>query len=97
VGEHCSGSGDDRKVVSRTTKYRLADKLNALDKLMRHLGMYRDELNANTGDFAEQLIAARTRLKKLRDARTEARSASAACPATGASVPGRTNLAARRP
>lgn len=58
----------DRKVV--THRLRMADKNAALDKLMRHLGLYRDAVDVNVrGDLAERLVKARERVKQLRDER----------------------------
>jgi len=59
------GSGDgERKVVVRTT-LKLADKVKALDQLMRHLGQYNDKLDVNVkGELAGRLGKARQRAKR---------------------------------
>ncbi len=40
VTEEWAGTGEDRKVVGLTKKYKLADKNSALEKAMKHLGEY---------------------------------------------------------
>ncbi|WP_059050001.1 terminase small subunit [Paenibacillus senegalimassiliensis] len=44
VLEEFSGSGDDRVQIGYTKKYRIADKVRALDSIARHLGMFNDRL-----------------------------------------------------
>lgn len=48
VRRHVEGKGDDATVVE-VTEFKLWDKLSALDKLARHLGMYRDAVDVTTG------------------------------------------------
>lgn len=47
VQEEFEGSGEDRKFVGFTKKYKLADKNASLDKLMRHLGGYKADNDQN--------------------------------------------------
>lgn len=56
VEEEFSGTGTTLKVASRTNKLRLWDKNAALDKAMRHLGLYEKD-NAQRGtDLALQVV-----------------------------------------
>jgi phage terminase small subunit len=43
-----SGKGEDRRLVATSTKYKIADKNAALDKAMKHQGLYKaDNLQRN--------------------------------------------------
>jgi phage terminase small subunit len=44
VFEEFAGSGADREKVGEVKKYKLADKVRALELLGRHLGMFTDQL-----------------------------------------------------
>ncbi|APW38451.1 hypothetical protein RD110_15620 [Rhodoferax koreense] len=41
VVEEWAGTGDERKLVSRVRKYRIASKVDALDKAMRYRGLFK--------------------------------------------------------
>jgi phage terminase small subunit len=43
VLEEFEGMGKDRRMVGMVKKWKLADKLGALDKLMKHLGGYKED------------------------------------------------------
>lgn len=57
VQEVYSGSGQDRVFVGYVKKYRLANKDNSLDKLMKHLGLYEKD-NAQKSDAIQNLLEA---------------------------------------
>lgn len=56
VMEEYEGAGESRKFVGYTKKYKLANKLGALDSLGKHLGMFVDKVEhsggINTNPFA---------------------------------------------
>ncbi|MBV7408755.1 terminase small subunit [Maritimibacter sp. DP1N21-5] len=54
VEEFTLGRGDDAREAIRT-KVKLHDKLSALDKLMRHLGLYNADKSDGMSDLAEAL------------------------------------------
>jgi phage terminase small subunit len=56
VSDLFEGSGEDRKAVGTLKKIKLADKMAALDKLCKHLGMY--AADNKQGDKAPAAIAA---------------------------------------
>lgn len=43
------GSGEDKEFVGYVKKYKLSDKLKALEMLGRHLGMFKDKLELSGG------------------------------------------------
>ncbi|MBN3853819.1 terminase small subunit [Paraburkholderia sp. Ac-20340] len=47
VLEEYEGSGEERRFIGYTKKYKVADKNTALTNAMRHLGMLKDSLNLN--------------------------------------------------
>lgn len=49
VAEEYTGAGEDRAFVGYTKKYRLANKLGALDSLGKHLGMFTPKESGGTG------------------------------------------------
>lgn len=55
VLEEWEGSGEDRVLVGHVKKWKLADKLSALDKLMKHLGGYKEDNNQAAGGLADLL------------------------------------------
>ena len=57
VEDFFDGRGEDAREVRRV-KIRLADKIAALDKLGRHLGIYNDTLELKGRVTLEQLVAA---------------------------------------
>lgn len=58
VLEEWAGTGDDRRLVGYVKKWRLADKLGALEKLMKHLGGYKaDNDQAKPESMAEAVSA----------------------------------------
>lgn len=62
VLEEFEGTGDDRKFIGYTKKYKITDKKGALDSVARHLGMFNDKLDLNvTGTLADRLARARNR------------------------------------
>lgn len=44
VLDEFSGSGEDRTQIGFTKKYKIADKVRALDSVARHLGMFKDSI-----------------------------------------------------
>jgi phage terminase small subunit len=46
--EEFEGTGEDRKFVGYTKKFKIADKNTALTNAMRHLGMMKDKLEVET-------------------------------------------------
>lgn len=50
VQEVYEGTGDDRRFVGYTKKYKLTDKKSALDSMGKYLGMFKDNINL-TGDL----------------------------------------------
>lgn len=55
---------ESRADGTRTAKYRFASKLDALEKLMRHLGQYEKD-NEQQGALAQALTSAQQRAKRL--------------------------------
>ena len=55
---------ESRADGSKVAKYRLASKLDALEKLMRHLGQYERD-NEQQGQLAQALTSASKRVQKL--------------------------------
>ena len=53
VSEEFSGSGEERKFVGYTKKYKIADKNAALEKLARHLGLYEKDNKQKTNPLTE--------------------------------------------
>jgi len=51
VTEEFEGSGDDRKFVGNTKKFKISDKNTALTNAMRHLGMLKDKVE-HSGSIA---------------------------------------------
>ena len=45
--EEYEGYGEDRELVGHVKKYKLADKLKALELIGRHLGMWKDKVDVN--------------------------------------------------
>lgn len=56
VVEEFEGSGEDRKFVGYTKKYKVADKNSALEKLFKHHGLYRED-NAQKTDAISVFIS----------------------------------------
>lgn len=57
VMEEFDGSGDDRKFVGYTKKYKVADKNAALEKLFKHHGLYEFDNRQKMDPLAELLKA----------------------------------------
>lgn len=58
VLEEWAGTGDDRRLVGLVKKWKLADKLGALEKLMKHLGGYQaDNEQAKPESMAAAMAA----------------------------------------
>ena len=57
VVEEFEGSGDDRKFVGYTKKYKVADKNSALEKLFKHHGLYERDNEQKTNPLSELLRA----------------------------------------
>lgn len=55
--EEFEGSGEDRKFVGYTKKYKIADKNTALEKLAKHLGLYEKDNTQKTNPLAELIRA----------------------------------------
>ena len=55
VVEEFEGSGDDRKFVGYTKKYKVADKNSALEKLFKHHGLYERDNQQKTDPIADML------------------------------------------
>lgn len=58
VLEEYRGSGEDRELIGHVKKYKITDKIKALELLGRHLGMFKDKLDisaevANKNPYAE--------------------------------------------
>ena len=47
VLEEYEGYGEDRELVGHVKKYKIADKLKALELMGRHLGMWNDKIDVN--------------------------------------------------
>lgn len=45
VQEVYEGAGDNREIVGRVKKYKIADKKGALDSVAKHLGMFTDKVD----------------------------------------------------
>lgn len=52
VVEEYLGTGEDRKFIGFTKKYKIADKLKALDQCMSHLGMGKQKVELTGADGA---------------------------------------------
>lgn len=72
VQEQYEGSGSDRRFVGYLKKYRIADKNSALEKLMKHLGMFEKDNKQRAGLLGdlprEALVAIRDRLAAMQEA-----------------------------
>ena len=55
VTEEFEGSGDERKFVGYTKKYKVADKNSALEKLFKHHGLYENDNKQKTDPLIELL------------------------------------------
>lgn len=55
IMEEYEGSGEDRKFVGYTKKYKIADKNSALDKAMKHLGLFERDNEQKTNPLTELL------------------------------------------
>lgn len=55
VLEEFEGSGEDRKFIGYTKKYKVADKNAALEKLAKHLGLYERDNKQKTDPVTELL------------------------------------------
>jgi phage terminase small subunit len=53
VTEEFEGSGEDRKFVGYTKKYKIADKNTALEKLAKHLGLYEKDNTQKTSPLTD--------------------------------------------
>ena len=53
--------------IGEIRKYKLADKNSALEKLMKHLGLYEKDNDQKTGTLADALIAGINRAKELNE------------------------------
>ncbi|ANU47748.1 terminase small subunit [Enterocloster clostridioformis] len=49
VVDYFEGAGEDREFAGYVKKYKLSDKLKALEMLGRHLGMFKDKLELSGG------------------------------------------------
>ena len=68
IESHVEGKGKDAHVV-RKIKFKPMDKMAALEKLARHLGLFDDKLNVTVnGGLGSQIIAAKKRLREEKDA-----------------------------
>ena len=57
IQEQFEGSGADRVFVGYVKKYKIADKNSALDKAMKHLGLFEKDNAQKVDPFAELLAA----------------------------------------
>lgn len=57
VLEEYAGTGKDRVLIGHIKKWKIADKLGGLDKLMKHLGGYKEDNKQQTPELSEQLGA----------------------------------------
>lgn len=55
VVEEFEGSGDDRRFVGYTKKYKVADKNSALEKLFKHHGLYEIDNRQKSDPIADML------------------------------------------
>lgn len=55
VLEEFEGSGDDKRLIGHVKKYKVADKNSALDKLMKHLGMFEKDNDQKSKGFGQAL------------------------------------------
>lgn len=55
VFEEFEGSGEDRKLVGYTKKYKVADKNSALEKLFKHHGLYKQDNEQKTNPLVDLL------------------------------------------
>ena len=55
VLEEFEGSGDERRFVGYTKKYKVADKNSALEKLFKHHGLYERDNQQKTDPIADML------------------------------------------
>ena len=63
IETYTKGSGEEAREVKRV-RIKPPDKLGALDKLARHLGLFNDKMNVNVnGDLAAAILAAKNRVK----------------------------------
>ena len=61
------GRGDDVREVKKI-KFKPMDKLSALEKLARHLGLFDDKLSLTVeGDLGQQILAAKKRIRKEKE------------------------------
>ena len=62
--EEYEGSGEDRRLVGHVKKYKVTEKTSAIDKLMKHLGLFEkdNEQKANPVRDLLQAIGARSAL-----------------------------------
>jgi len=69
VETYVEGKGKDAESVKRV-KFKLADKISALDKLGRHLGMFKEGGEGGSGNVDRELIREFARLFTARQVKT---------------------------
>jgi hypothetical protein len=75
--EEFAGFGEDRKLIGVTKKVKYIDKLAAIEKLAKHLGMYekdnfqkKTEINIVSAMSTEELILRANAIKEISNAKT---------------------------
>ena len=58
VFEEFSGCGDERKLTGYTKRVRLFNKIAAVDKAMKHLGLYEQDNGQRAPNLALQIVTA---------------------------------------
>jgi phage terminase small subunit len=56
VFEEFSGCGDERKLTGYTKRVRLFNKIAAVDKAMKHLGLYEQDNGQRAPNLALQIV-----------------------------------------
>jgi len=71
VDEIVAGSGPQRRAIGRTTKVRFVDKLMAIDRAMKHLGLFERDNRQKESNLAIQVNLVAAPPRKLIDSDEE--------------------------